>query len=331
MNKLRSPLFLGFLILASVYLIVIPLWLHDSPYFLGLITTCSVLSFISMGVWITFSLGLINIGQGAFCLIGAYTTGILSTKLGVSIWLSLPMSGFVAALIGVLIGMAILRLRGVYFAMITIIFGEAVKFSLMNGGKLTGGASGIWDIPKPGAIHIFGWTLIQEFKPGSYLSFYFLAAFLLIAVLLAFWRLRICRLGWIVDSLRQSDTLSSSLGIDIAKYRIIAFGIACFVGGLGGSFFATYLKNINPNSFTVWDSINFLLYCFLGGLEYLLGPIVGTSILVGSFEALRVLQKYQALLYACVMIAAILWLPNGILSIRLRFRKKAKDQTGFAG
>lgn len=303
------------LILAVIYLLIIPLFLGDSKYLLNVFTNCAVLSVSALGVWITFSMGLVNIGQGAFCTIGAYTTALLSVRADLPFWLCLPISGLTAAAIGVLIGMPILRLKGVYFAMITLCFGEAVRLVFMNGGNFTGGPNGIWGVPRPGALKMAGMTIIPAFEAADYLSYYFLAAFLLILSILIMWRLDRSRLGQIFRTIKQSDTLASSVGIHIAKYRVIAFGIGCFFGGIGGSFLVAYMTNIYPNSYTVWDSINFILYCFLGGLEFLFGPIAGTFLLAGAFEILRFIQEYQALLYACVMIAAILWLPNGILSI----------------
>jgi branched-chain amino acid transport system permease protein len=326
MKGMATPKSLVLVILGAIYLIFIPLFYHDSNYLLNVIITTSALSLMALGVWLTFTLGLINIGQGAFATIGAYVTAVLSVRYGLPFWLCLPISGLVATFIGVLIGMPILRLKGVYFAMITICLGEAVRLVFMNGGKFTGGPDGIWNVPRPGAISIGGWTIIPAFKATDYLSFYFLAAFLLITGIVVVWRLERSRLGQIFKTIRQSDMLASSVGVNIAKYRIIAFGVACFFGGIGGSFLVSYMTTIYPNSYTVFDSINFILYCFLGGLEYLFGAIVGTFILAGSFEALRFMQKYQALLYALVMIAAIMWLPNGLLSIRLG-RKSGKGAT----
>jgi len=314
MKRIKPPLVI---ISVIIYLFVVPFFYKESRYMLNVIIQTSALSVIAMGVWITFTLGLVNIGQGAFCAIGGYTTAILSQKYGLPFWFCLPLSGFMAAFFGVLIGSPILRLKGIYFAMTTLVLGEAVRLFLMNGGKFTGGPDGIVDIPRPGAISIGGLTVVPAFETSDYLSYYFLAAFLLIASLLLVWRLDRSRLGRTFKTIKQSDSLASSIGINISTYRIIAFGCSCFLGGIGGSFFVGYMTSIDPNFYTVWDSINSILYCFLGGLEYLLGPIVGTFILAGSLESLRFLEEYQLLTYACIMILAILWLPNGLLSIRL--------------
>jgi branched-chain amino acid transport system permease protein len=181
------------------------------------------------------------------------------------------------------------------------------------------------NIPRPGALTIGGVTIIPAYQAGHYLYFYYLAASLLLIVLVGLWRLNASRIGWIFRALRQSDTLALSIGINVVKYRLIAYGTCCFIGGIGGSLFTVSMQNIFPTSFRVTDSMYFMLYCFLGGLDYLLGPVVGAFLLTGSFEALRVVQKYQEGIYACLMIALMLWLPNGILSLRFRKRASGND------
>jgi branched-chain amino acid transport system permease protein len=94
------------------------------------------------------------------------------------------------------------------------------------------------------------------------------------------------------------------------------------MGSLGGAFFAVYHRNIYPGSYSVTDSVTFMLYCFVGGLDYVMGPVLGAFLLVTSFELLHGIQQYQALIYALVMIACMLWLPNGLLSLRLRGEKR---------
>ena len=304
--------------LAVVYLMVLPAYFADSPYVLRVVSTASVLSVISLGVWLTFTIGRINIGQGAFALIGGYSTAILAANYGLSYWLCLPLSGLIAALVGTVLGLGVLRLRGVYFAMITLSLTEAVRLTFLNGGDFTGGASGIPVIPLPGEIAVFGLTLVPDFGTvHRHLAFYFLAAFLLIISLAIVWRISVSRVGWIFRSLQQDEELSTSIGINVTKYRIMAYAICCFFGGLGGSYFAAAQQSIYPNVFGVPDSIFFILYCFLGGLAYVGGPVVGAFLLFIAFEILHPLQEYQQLIYAVLMIVIMLWLPNGLLSLRL--------------
>jgi branched-chain amino acid transport system permease protein len=316
----------GLALLAFFYLVVLPVWFAGSAYILGVLTNASILSFISLGVWVTFAIGRINIAQGAFAMIGGYATAILSTRYGVSFWLCLPLAALVAAAVGAVIGAAILRLRGVYFAMITLSLTEAVRLAFLNGGEFTQGASGIVNIPRPGALEIFGLTIVPAFGGANPLPFYYLAAALLILGLLAVWRLTTSRLGWVFRSMRQNEELAASIGINVAKYRVIAYGFSCFLGGLGGAFFAAFHQNIYPATYSVTDSVNFMLYCFLGGLDFVFGPVVGAFLLVISFELLHDLQQYQTLIYGVLMISFILWLPNGLLSLTLRRHEAQGDE-----
>lgn len=313
---LTAPSALAIGILVVGYFVVFPALFHDSNYVLSVATNAAVLSLISLGVWVTFTIGRINISQGAFAMIGGYTTAILSTRYGVSFWLCLPLSGAIAALAGTIIGLPILRLKGVYFAMITLSMTEAFGLAFLNGGEFTQGAKGIINIPRPDALSVFGMTIIPSFTGKSNLPFFYLSGVLLLVGIIAVWRLWTCRLGWVFRSLRQDEALAASIGINVAKYRVMAYAFCCFLGGLGGSFFAAFHQNIFPASYTVTDSIFFMLYCFLGGLDYVMGAVVGAFLLVVGFEILHEVQEYQALVYGVLMIGLILWLPNGILSLK---------------
>ena len=310
-------------VVALMYLVVLPVAFAGSPYVLRVLATVSALSVISLGVWLTFAIGRINIGQGAFALVGGYATAIMSTRWELSFWLCLPLSGLVAAAAGTLLGLGILRLRGVYFAMITLSLTEAVRLAFLNGGEFTGGAPGIPIIPLPGELSLFGMRLIPAFDTvDTHLALFFLSAGLLIFSLAVVWRIASSRLGWVFRSMQQNEELATSIGIHIAHYRILAYAICCFFGGIGGAYFAVAQQSIYPSVFGVPDSIFFILYCFLGGLAYVAGPVVGTFLLFIAFEVLHPLQEYQQLIYAIFMVAVMLWLPNGLLSIRLRLPRR---------
>ncbi len=311
------------------YLIFIPVLLIDKPYLLGIITTASVLAFISAGVWLTFYIGRINIGQGAFALLGGYVSAILITRLDLSFWLAMPLAGIVAAGIAILIGLPILRLRGVYFAMITLSLTETARLSAQSFAALTNGSRGIINIPLPGSLEFFGITLIPDFAQlNKHLALFFLGAFLLIVGFTALYRIVNSRLGRLFRSLQQNEELASSIGINVPILRVIAFAISGFYGGVGGAFFIASQQSIYPATFQIQDSIFFMLYCFLGGLGYVFGPLVGTFVLFLSFELLHGLNEYQPFLYAIIMIAFMIWLPNGLLSIRMpKFGVKSMQKT----
>ena len=291
------------------------------------LTSVALLSIASGGVWLTFYIGRINIGQGAYALMGGYVSAILVVKYGVSFWLTLPLAGLFCAAASVLIGLPILRLRGVYFAMVTLVLTEVARL-LMLALPITNGAKGITNIPLPGAVKIFGLTLIPDFATLSNVrpAFYYLSVILMIVSFAALYRLVNSRLGKLCRSLQQNEELASSIGVNISYLRIIAYVISSFLGGIGGAIFGAISQSVYPSSFTIVDSINFMLNCFLGGLGYVFGPILGTFVLYFGWDLLFETGRFQLLIFSTVLIGLILALPNGVLS--LRFNKALWGSSG---
>jgi branched-chain amino acid transport system permease protein len=287
------------------------------------LTSVALLSIASAGVWLTFFIGRINIGQGAYALLGGYVSAILVTVGGVSFWLSLPLAGLLCAGVSILIGLPILRLRGVYFAMVTLVLTEVARLTALA-VPLTNGAKGITDIPPPGAIRLFGATLLPDFATlaNPRQAFYFVAVALMVRVFAGVYRLVHSRIGQLCLSLQQNEELASSIGVNIAALRIIAYAISSFLGGIGGAMFVAIAQSIYPSSFTVTDSVNFMLNCFLGGLGYVVGPVVGTFVLYFGWDFLFRTGAFQLLIYSMLLIALMVVLPNGILSLFASRRKE---------
>ena len=301
------------------YLLAAALVVGDRPYLIGVITSAAALAVISAGVWLTFYIGRIHIGQGAFALIGGYAAAVAISRGGLSFWLAMPFAGVVAALLAVVIGYPILRLKGVYFAMVTLMLTETARLAAQSFKGLTGGPKGILNIPLPGAVRIFGVTVIPDFAESNpHVALFSLATVLAALTFLALYRIVNSRLGWLFRSLQQNEDLAASIGVNVARLRVIAFAVSSFLGGVGGAFFVAVQQSIYPSSFQVQDSISFMLYCFLGGLGFVFGPLVGTFVLFIAFEFLHGLNEYQPLIYAILMIVLMLWLPNGLLSVRVR-------------
>ena len=282
------------------------------------LTSVALLAIASAGVWLTFYIGRINIGQGAFALIGAYVSAILVVKAGWSFWISLPVAGIFAALVAVFIGLPILRLRGVYFAMITLVLTQVVTLTALA-LPITNGAKGISNIPLPAGVSVFGVPLIPDFgaMESTKLAFYYTACILMIVTYATLYRLVNSRLGHLCRSMQQNEELASSIGVNISYIRIVVFAISSFFGGLGGAMFGSIAQSVYPSSFQVADSVNFMLNCFLGGLGYVFGPMLGTLVLYFGWDLLFELGKYQMLVYSIILIAVIRFLPNGLLSVRL--------------
>jgi branched-chain amino acid transport system permease protein len=299
--QLKRDLTIALAFLAA--LLVLPVFIGHSRYMLSVLMNCAGLSLIAFGVWITFTIGRINICQAGFALIGGYATAIALTRFGLSFWLALPLSALVAGAAGALIGSFILKLRGIYFSMLTICLTEGIRLAFLNGGSLTQGSKGITGLPQP-------------FAGESPLPMYYLSVLLLAVGLLVTWRVHGSRVGRIFRAMRLNEDLAESFGTHVWRYRVMAFSIACALGGLGGSYFAVFTQSIYPQSFTVEHSIYYMLFCFLGGLEFVSGAMVGAFALTILFELLSQFQQYQTLVYGVLMIGVILLLPNGLMALR---------------
>ena len=281
------------------------------------LTSVALLAIASAGVWLTFYIGRINIGQGAFALIGAYVSAILVVKADWSFWISLPAAGLFSAVVAILIGLPILRLRGIYFAMITLVLTQVVTLTALA-LPITNGARGISNIPLPSGISVFGIPILPDFAAmeNTKLAFYYTACIIMLLTYAALYRLVNSRLGHLCRSMQQNEELASSIGVNISYIRIVIFAISSFFGGLGGAMFGSIAQSVYPSSFQVADSVNFMLNCFLGGLGYVFGPMLGTLVLYFGWDLLFEFGKYQMLIYSTILIVIIRFLPNGLLSIR---------------
>lgn len=308
----------AYVVFAVAMLVVVPLVIDasgqsDLYYTLTLI---SLLAVASAGVWITFAIGRINIGQAAYALIGGYVSAILVVDYNVPFWWTLPAAGIVAAAISILIGLPILRLRGVYFAMVTLVSTEVARLAALA-LPITHGAKGMSNLPLPGPIALGPLVLVPDFQSlaNTRPAFYWLAVGIMLIVFAGLWRLVHSRVGRLFVALQQNEELASSTGINIAGLRVVAYAISSFLGGLAGAVFSAVSQSVYPNSFTTQDSINFMLNCFLGGLGYVFGPILGTFVLRFGWDLLFRTAQWQLLIYSSVLIVLMLVLPNGLLSL----------------
>ncbi len=307
-----------------VLLIVVPAAIaatHRTDLYYTL-SSVALLAIASGGVWLTFYIGRINIGQGAYSLIGGYASAILVARYGVSFWISLPIAGAACALVSVGIGLPILRLRGVYFAMVTLVLTEVARLAALA-LPITNGAKGISNIPAPGRIGALGVTLVPAFDSFAErnVAFYYLSVIVMMLCFAALYRLVNSRVGRLFVALQQNEDLASSMGLNVPALRVLAYAISSFLGGVGGAIFVAIAQSIYPSSFTVADSVNFMLNCFLGGLNYVFGPMLGTLVLYFGWDLLFQAGEYQLLIYSGVMIMLMLALPNGLLSLRLSSKR----------
>jgi len=249
--------------------------------------------------------GQLNIGHSAFMCVGAYTSALLAKHWSVPFELSLLCGAVLAALVGLAIGYPSLRLRGVYFAMVTVAFVEVIRLVAQIWVSLTRGMSGLSGIPKP---NVLGVTLTSK------ASQYYLALFLMVVTLLILWKLERSRLGLIWRSIGMADHLAQSLGVNVANYKLLAFMVGCFFAGVAGAFYAHFIRFLFPPEFGFLVATNILVYNFVGGRGHFAGPIVGAVFLSLLSEPFRG-SAYETIFFSIAMLLTILFLPGGIITL----------------
>jgi branched-chain amino acid transport system permease protein len=267
----------------SLFLILVatlPLW--GNPYLIYLVNLSCVAVVAALGLnLLTGFTGQISLGHSAFIAIGAYTTAILSTKLGLPFWICLPLSGITAGLVGFAIGVPCLRLKGLYLAVATMAFGVVVDFILTNWSQLTRGVRGI----NVGRVEIFGASLDSDQK-----IYYFLLVLTALAVL-AMKNLVRTRVGRAFVAIRDRDIAAEVMGVNITAYKVMSFTISSFYAGVGGSMYGYTMGYIHPEHFTLLLSIQYLAMIIVGGLGTVLGSIFGAVFIVLVPELIKSLSQ----------------------------------------
>ena len=249
--------------------------------------------------------GQLNIGHSGFMCVGAYTSALLAKHYALPFELTLLSGALLAAVVGLAVGYPALRLRGVYFAMVTVAFVEVIRLIAQIWVPLTHGMSGLSAIPKP---NLLGMTLVTK------TSQYYLVLFLMLVVLSVLWKLESSRLGLIWKSIGMADSLSQSLGVDIAKHKLVAFTLGCFFAGVAGAFYAHFIRFLFPPEFGFLMATNILVYNFVGGRGHFSGPIVGAIFLSLLSEPFRG-SPYETIFFSLAMLLTILFLPGGLITL----------------
>lgn len=259
--------------------------------------------------------GQISFGHSVFCGVGGYISVLLLTNANISPWLGMLVGGVAAAILAVLIGYPTMRLRGPYFALTTIAVAEAVRIWVENTGELFGiqikGAEGL-SVPLVGN----SWALFQF---DSKVPYYYIILGLLALVMLITWLMERSRLGACLKAIRGDRDAAESLGINPTRYTLIAYAISAFMTALGGSYYAQFVRFINPERiFGIELSIDMALMSIIGGQGTVLGPLLGALFLTPISELTRTYLGGQFIglhlaIYGLVLILAVLYLPKGIL------------------
>ena len=260
--------------------------------------------------------GQISLGQAAFFGIGAYT-GAIMLKAGLSFWFALPVAVLVCFVIGLALGFPALRVRHHYLAFATLGFNVLVYLFIRNEEWLTGGTFGISGIPRPS---LFGHPL-----DGALEFFYFVYGSLLVLVLLVAWLLR-SPWGRAFACLRDNPIRAESLGINIVVYTLLAFAIGAAYAGAGGVYFASLVQFIDPTPFQLSASLMMLLMVIVGGSGRFFGPALGAVVVILLPEWLRFAQDWYLAIFGFAIVALMIWIPGGLLSIPERLKPRGAGQ-----
>ena len=286
-----------------ILLIVLPITLND--YYRDIMTLTGMYIVLALGLNIVVGqAGLLNLGYVAFYAIGAYTYAILSTTFELSFWNGLIAGGLVSAVFAVLLGMPTLRLRGDYFAIVTLGLGEITRIILNNWDSMTGGPNGISKIGRP---------MIAGYEIHTTLDFYYLILLLVIITIFAMHRLIASRIGRAWIAIREDEVAAEAMGVNTYRMKLLAFVLASAWAGIVGVFFSAKMAFVSPESFTFFESVLILCMVVLGGMGSIPGIILGAFLLITLPEIFRDFQDYRMLAFGVALVLMMVFRPQGLL------------------
>lgn len=329
--SLRIPNWL-WIISLLIILVVVPLFgpERDLNKYFSFLTETFVYVILALGLNIVVGMaGLLVLGYAAFFGIGAYSYAILSLKYQIPFWPSLLIGGSIAGVIGILLGLPSIRLRGDYLAIVTLGFGEVVRFVLKNESAFTGGEKGLPNEFIPGVIAS---PAIGSFELSRTIHLYYLALALMILIIFVVHRVNNSRIGRAWIAIREDETAAMAMGINTFKLKIMAFALSAFIAGFIGVFYAARMNFVNPEAFRFEYSVLILSMVILGGMGSVPGVILGAVILqlipwmmrdmipvlireqlpMASGLASR-LPDFRLLIFSGIMVIMMIFRPQGLI------------------
>ncbi|MBD9196493.1 MAG: branched-chain amino acid ABC transporter permease [Clostridiales bacterium] len=300
-RKKYMPALVGLVLLAALLAAV-----RGQQYLLTLLNFVCMYMISVSGLDILFGYsGQISLGHAAFYAAGAYTSALLTTKLGVPVWIAIAAACLVSLILGIIVALPASKLIHHFLALLTISVGQLV-YIVLSRAEFTNAMTGIRSIPK---ISLFGFQLKSKY---AFLIFMILmvALFLLIKQ-----RIVYSRVGRAFQAIRENPVAANGIGINVQKYKIMAFAISAVFTGFAGAMYAHFVGFISPETFTSSQSVMFLTMLLFGGMGTFSGPLIGATIVTFLNESLQVLGSYRMMVYGAFILAVLLFLPHGISGI----------------
>jgi branched-chain amino acid transport system permease protein len=263
-----------------------------------LVSQVGINALLTLSMYVTLNCGLLTLANVGFMAIGAYTTVLLGLNTPVPFPAAMLVGGGVAVLVAMVIGLPVLRLSGIFLAIATIGFGQVIVGIILN-IPATGEGQGLVNVeasPTTAVNYIFG---------------------VLVVVTFVLWRLRGSRLGQAWAAIREDEVAAAAHGINVARYRLVAFALGAFIAGCAGGLDAHLNFIIGPSEYQFTRAVGVLVFAVAGGFSNVVGPIVGATVLTSLPEVLRFARDYRDLINGAVLILVILFLPRGIAGGRM--------------
>ena len=277
-----------------------PPWLDDFLWtYQNLVHALGVNGLLALSMYVVLAAGQLSLGQAAFMGLGAYSSALMTLKLGLPFLLVLPLSMVVPVLFALAVGSPTVRLSGVYLAIATIGLGEVLRALYLNVDYL-GGALGLSGIPNRAET----WMI-----------------YLLLALaILALWLVGRSRIGRAMEAMREDETAAAVMGVPLRRYKIGVLVASAALAGLAGCLSAHVSSFIGPNEYGFEPAVTILSFALLGGIGNPLAPVLGAWVLTLLPELLRDVSNLRLVLNGLIIVAAVLFLPNGLLAIRMKRR-----------
>jgi branched-chain amino acid transport system permease protein len=264
-------------------------------YLLSVATIAGIYIIMALSFYLPFITGQISLAQAGFMAIGAYGSSVCTVKWGVPYVPGVLFGGILAGIVGFILGLPALRIKGIYLLLLTLGFGEIVRVIFIN-LVYVGGAAGFPSIP--------------------YQKHTLLYAYIVVFILIIFFsRLRKSRMGRAFQAIGDDETAAEIMGVNITSAKLMAFSVGAFIAGIGGGIFAHYQEYIEPLMFGVMHAVEFLVFAIFGGIQIFWGPIFGAFVLTLIPEFFRAIQDWRMELYGVLLIIMMIIRPQGVIGL----------------
>ena len=318
----RWPLLIAF----ALGIVILAAGSASDEYIKHIIILTAISAMLALGFDIIFGMaGQLALAQGAFFGVGAYGTALLVMRAGLPVPVAAALIVAFNMVLAAVIAWLALRVKGEYLLLLTVAFAIVTYEMILNLVGVTGGPMGLSGIPSLGSFEVAG--IVVDFSkktPYLWLVIAFLAVLMWITTLV-----RGSYLGRTLRAVRDDDEVAAASGIRVSVALLIAFTVGAAYASVAGSFYAHYIRVLDPSSFTIIVSVEVLLMCVIGGRDSLWGPVIGAVLITGLPEFFRPLAEYRLVIYGLSIVLLMIFLPGGLSSLgqrlsRLGPRRKAE-------